>query len=273
MSSKEDNTQFAGFWSRFIAFNIDLTIFTLPICLLGTLIILFCSYQNINLPFNYNIFLLLLPLIYLGYFTASNSNTKQATFGKVACNIYVSQINKSKISHKSSFFRTIVVFIVFIPNLLDTFLTVSPYITWVVFVVVAFCFGMAGFTKNKTAFHDLIFKTRVHRGTPNQIQTDKTTEAPHFVILSLFLFTFSSFLPLFTTKDKSLLFFVFSSIYTFLLVSYLSYIKNRNFEKHQIYSFKASKPFIKKYAVIVTPSLILIALNYMAIFLIQTKTS
>ena len=162
-------SQYAGFWIRFVAYLIDALIVGIPL----TIIVLICVFafgafgglaalHNIpNNPDPEQVQTQLIPMItaligayalfFLGaiiicwlYFALMESSERQATFGKAALNLRVSDANGNRLSfgHASGrYFAKIVT------NL------VPLAIGWI----------MAGFTAKKQALHDFIAGTIVTR--------------------------------------------------------------------------------------------------------------
>jgi uncharacterized RDD family membrane protein YckC len=95
-------------------------------------------------------------LITLLYYTFMESSRKQATLGKIAQNIIVTDINGERISISKAFIRNISKIISAIPLL--------------------FGFIMAEFTKNKQALHDLIARTLVIKLDKNTLPSEITCE-------------------------------------------------------------------------------------------------
>lgn len=150
------NQDFAGFWIRLIASIIDIII-TLPffaalVYLFGTSEYMaikidedFYSYAAVATTSKANhlvdAFCWIIAVCYSVFFISSK---KQATIGKRICNIYVATKDGQKLSKSRAFAR-------FITS---------------IFSILFFGLGflMIAFTKEKTAFHDLICGTRVFLG-------------------------------------------------------------------------------------------------------------
>jgi uncharacterized RDD family membrane protein YckC len=127
--------RYAGFWLRFWASILDNIILLIPDTLLYYLVIFptfFSEDDNSGLTEYYIISI----LIYWVYFAIFESSAKQATLGKMALKIKVTDLNGNRISfgkatgrHFSKFFSAIIIGIGFL---------------------------MAGFTEKKQALHDMI---------------------------------------------------------------------------------------------------------------------
>jgi uncharacterized RDD family membrane protein YckC len=121
--------KFAGFWVRFLAFLID------------TFILLIIVQLPLFLIFGRNMADVLTPFFDILYFSIYESSSQQATPGKLALGLRVVDDQGNRIS----FVRA-----------------VARYLCKIVSAIILF-FGyfMAGWTKEKTALHDLMVSTRV----------------------------------------------------------------------------------------------------------------
>ncbi len=184
MNSSYETPTYAGFWIRVLAFQIDISIIVLPICLIGTMSIVLLAW--LNLPFHFpaksyiSIFLVVLP----AYFIYSTMSFAQASLGKRACNIFVGNaLDKSPITIFQTIGRLVFISLVFLPKLLSKLNSSAntsqnlTFLIWALFILFSFLLFMSALTREKTAFHDLIFKTRVFRGVPKKIKVILTLTA------------------------------------------------------------------------------------------------
>lgn len=111
---------YAGFWTRFIAALIDLII-----------LLLFGAITDYRFGF----------ILHWLYFALLESSSKQATLGKMAIGIIVTDLNNNRISFGKATIRHF-----------------SKILSLVIFFI---GFFMAGFTKKKQALHDIIADTLV----------------------------------------------------------------------------------------------------------------
>ena len=170
---KVENTQYAGFWLRFIAMIIDYFVvqflqafvvipfvfifglgFVLPIGLEE----LNHSYPGFdwesellrNLPYIINgIFTLILltSLMSILYFSIMESSKHQATLGKIALGLKVTDMDGNRLDFIKAFLRNL-------GKILSSMIMNVGYI-------------MAGITPKKQALHDILANTLVVRSQPN----------------------------------------------------------------------------------------------------------
>jgi uncharacterized RDD family membrane protein YckC/Tfp pilus assembly major pilin PilA len=124
------NPTFAGFWRRAAAFLVDSLILVIPQTLLN---IAFAP--NTTVPFLINI------VIALAYFAGFHSSAKQATPGKMAFGIKVTDDAGQRISIGRAVGRY--------------------FATWLSALILGIGYFMAGFTERKRALHDMVCKTLV----------------------------------------------------------------------------------------------------------------
>lgn len=148
---KEVPIYYAGFWRRFAALlldNIILTIGGIIILVFFVIMIAFLGAMGTDLPtiqaiargFGYILALNLIILHWL-YFTLFESSSKQATLGKMALGIVVTDLNGNRISFGRANVRYW-----------------AKSISWIILLI---GFIMAGFTQKKQALHDIIAGTLV----------------------------------------------------------------------------------------------------------------
>ena len=149
---------YAGFWVRFFAGLLDAVFLFVPFLILSFLLgtknyqSVFFTSDNLRYSFfsasSSNQLLELikygLNIAYIGYFLSSK---KQATIGKSLMGIYVGNCDGSGLNLKKSIMRA-----------LASILTCATFGIGFLLVI---------FTKEKTALHDIICKTRVFYGKKN----------------------------------------------------------------------------------------------------------
>jgi uncharacterized RDD family membrane protein YckC len=126
------SVHYAGFWVRFEALIIDLIICA-PACIVLTIVIQSSAPENI-IPFYLSQFFS--GLIIILYFTMMECSPMQATFGKKAMRILVTDMEGRRISFLQSMAR----------NLMKIISLSFFYIGFI----------MAAFTEKKQALHDLV---------------------------------------------------------------------------------------------------------------------
>ena len=126
--------EYAGFWLRFVAYLIDAILVS---------IVSFLIYGTIGGGFlEPNIFArLLAAVISIGYFVYLESSDKQATIGKQAMGIIVTDMEGNRISVGQAFGR-------YFAKIISAIILLIGFI-------------MAGFTDKKQALHDMIAGTLV----------------------------------------------------------------------------------------------------------------
>lgn len=126
--------EYAGFWLRFVAYIIDAIIVMIPTYLI---------YGTIGGSFiEPNIFARLIGVVIaVGYFVYLESSEKQATFGKQAMGIVVTDLHGNRISVANALGR-------YFAKILSALILLIGFI-------------MAGFTEKKQALHDMIASTLV----------------------------------------------------------------------------------------------------------------
>jgi len=134
------NPIYAGFWRRAAAFLVDSVLLAIPQTALN---IVFAP--NTTLPLVINI------LIGLAYFALLHSSARQATVGKMAFGIKVTDLQGERISLAHAAGRY--------------------FATWLSTLIIGLGFVMAAFTGRKQALHDMICKTLVVNrvAAPNEI--------------------------------------------------------------------------------------------------------
>jgi uncharacterized RDD family membrane protein YckC len=126
--------EYAGFWLRFVAYIIDAIIILIPTYLL---------YGTIGGSFiEPNILARIIGVVVgVGYFVYLESSEKQATFGKQAMGIIVTDMDGQRISMGQAFGR-------YFAKIISAIILLIGFI-------------MAGFTDKKQALHDMIAGTLV----------------------------------------------------------------------------------------------------------------
>lgn len=128
---------YAGFWRRFAAIIIDGLVVGIPLAI----ILAPFGGNNFSSGGGYTGFGLLRSLIYLAYFALMESSSYQATLGKMALGIKVTDINGSKLTFARALGRN-----------------AAKYISAIICLI---GFIIAAFTERKQALHDLIASTLV----------------------------------------------------------------------------------------------------------------
>ena len=118
----------AGFWRRMAAFILDSLLLAVPQTIL-------------NVAIGGNVALLLNIVIAAGYFAGMHSSAKQATVGKMAFGIKVTDMQGARISVGRAIGRY--------------------FATWLSALILGIGYFMAAFTDRKQALHDLVCKTLV----------------------------------------------------------------------------------------------------------------
>ncbi|BCS99026.1 hypothetical protein DSLASN_46580 [Desulfoluna limicola] len=281
MNSSYETPKYAGFWIRALAFQIDISIIALPICLIGTMSIVLLAFLNLPFHFPVKIFILMFLVILPVYFVSSTMSSGQATLGKRTCNIYVGNaLDKSPISFIQTIGRLAFVSLLFVPKFLSK---LNPsantsqnliFLIWALFILFSFLLFMSALTREKTAFHDLIFKTRVFRGVPEKNKSDFDANChPQYILFPMLLAFYSIVLPIFTTTSKSLVLLILTLLYSILFFIFLFYYKRRNNRIYEKFSFFKTLPYIKQFLLYLSPAILLVMLNYGLIFYIKLQMS
>ncbi len=126
---------YAGFWRRFAALLVDSLVIGVPMGLVFTFVL------ELEVGADEPLAELLIAVVALVYFAALESSPKQATIGKMALGIYVTNERGERISFLRALGR----------NLAKNLSGVILYIGFI----------MAAFTARKQALHDKITKTLV----------------------------------------------------------------------------------------------------------------
>ncbi len=281
MNSSYETPKYAGFWIRAFAFQIDLSIIALPICLIGTMSMLLLNCLNVPFHFPVKIFILMFLVILPAYFVYSTMSSGQATLGKRACNIYVGNaLDKSQITFSQTIGRLAFISLMFVPKFLSKLNSSTNtsqnliFLIWVLFILFSCLLFMSALTREKTAFHDLIFKTRVFRGVPKKNNSDFDTNChPQYILFPLLLVFYSTVLPIFTTTSKSLVLLIFTLLYSIFFSIFLIYYKRTNQQIYEKYSFFKTLPYIKQFLLYLSPAILLVILNYSLIFYIKLQMS
>jgi uncharacterized RDD family membrane protein YckC len=142
--------QFAGFWRRFGAFLVDAVVLNVVMIAIGFVLPVYDTMEldkdesNLGLAFNFQYNALgTLVIILLGwlYFALMESSARQATLGKMALSLAVTDLEGERIGFGRASARYF-----------------AKFLSWITLLV---GFFMAGFTRRKQALHDIIAKTLV----------------------------------------------------------------------------------------------------------------
>jgi uncharacterized RDD family membrane protein YckC len=253
---ESSEVEYAGFWIRSLAMAVDLAIFVIPFVLISTSSVVLAMMYD--LPGKYfskgytYVYLAILYLIVLPcYFIARHIGEKQATIGKEVCGIYV--VNKSdhtKINACQAFGRYI--FAVLLPPL-TKFCNLALYI-------MSYCsLFMAGLAPQKTALHDIIFKTRVVKAIP-RLQGSKSLKS-YYMTFTILLLILGAVMSLFSLK-KAFFLAVVITIYIILLSLSLLFYKFKKPDIYMNYQFLESLKVQKPLFISLAPSVICLTLTY-----------
>lgn len=142
--------QYAGFWRRFGAFVVDAIIINVAMIAIGLVLPVYDAVDfgaeadtiGVAFDFQYNT-LGLLVIILLGwlYFAAMESSARQATLGKMALKLAVTDLEGERIGFGRATGRYF-----------------AKFLSWLTLLV---GFFMAGFTQRKQGLHDILAKTLV----------------------------------------------------------------------------------------------------------------
>jgi uncharacterized RDD family membrane protein YckC len=155
MSSDADEilarVEYAGFWRRFVAYVIDSILIGVVIGILAAIL----SGSDTGVALTY----LIGALGGLVYYAAMESSAYQATVGKIALGIQVTDLEGNRVSFLRALGR----------NLAKILSAIILYIGFI----------MAAFTARKQALHDMIASTLVvKKGTAAPAPPDTTTAPP-----------------------------------------------------------------------------------------------
>ncbi|HVL51437.1 MAG TPA: RDD family protein [Actinomycetota bacterium] len=137
----EGAVQYAGFWARFGALLIDSLLLGIVGAILGTIIGVVLGTAGATETAIRNLSSLLGFLLGIAYYVGMESSTRQATFGKLALGLKVTDMAGARITMGTAAIRYVGRFL-------------SALILFIGFIMVAF-------TPRKQALHDMIAKTLV----------------------------------------------------------------------------------------------------------------
>ena len=183
-NATEKKVEYAGFWLRFVAALLDGIILCVPAAIIqiifgigffsrffkhaqNTAFLDSASYVKI-----YLITTMIQVMIQFFYYTFMESSHRQATIGKIALGIKVTDLRYERISYGRAAGRFFLKNIYFtLPTLLLTTVDpgTMPYIQVPLFLIgfVAYC--IAGWTTNKQALHDMFAGTYVIKKSPYEV--------------------------------------------------------------------------------------------------------
>jgi uncharacterized RDD family membrane protein YckC len=135
-----NESQYAGFWRRFAAYMIDSIVIVFALSLVQqylsyTLQVIYRDWDVVLRMMNYTVGFLSLPLAW-AYFSGMESSPLQATLGKLAVGIFVTDLQGQRVSFGRASGR-------FFGKILSA-------------IILYIGFLMAGFTAKKQALHDLM---------------------------------------------------------------------------------------------------------------------
>ena len=145
MSAPAAPVVYAGFWLRFVALFIDGVLLGIGGVILGVVIGIATQAQATAIA---TIVTLIYVVIAILYFPVMESSARQATWGKKAMGIIVTDYNGNRIGFGRAFGR-------FLSKIVSQLIFYIGYL-------------MAAFTERKQALHDIMAGTLVVKGTPSE---------------------------------------------------------------------------------------------------------
>ena len=140
--------QYAGFWRRFGAFVVDLIVVNVAMLAVGQVLPIYdeidFSHGDLSVFFNFQYNTLGVPIVILAawlYCALMESSSRQATLGKMALKLLVTDLEGERIGFGRASGRYFAKFLSLFTALIGFF--------------------MAGFTQRKQALHDIVAKTLV----------------------------------------------------------------------------------------------------------------
>lgn len=152
--------QYGGFWRRVVAYIIDaivMNIVAVPVLMMGGVDLMAEQATEPQMGTGFWIAYLLLIVINWLYFAVMESSGKQATLGKMALGMIVTDTNGAKISFGRATGR-------FFGKILSSLILLIGYI-------------MVAFTERKQGLHDMLAGTLVLKAKPGEAGVDPTTFA------------------------------------------------------------------------------------------------
>lgn len=148
--------QYGGFWIRFVAYIIDTIVLIIVGSILGIVFGVGAMGMNVDpvepLGAGYWAYNLASLLIGIGYFAGMESSSWQATLGKKAVGLVVTDANGQRISLLRGIGR-------YFAKILSALILLIGFI-------------MVAFTERKQGLHDMIASTLVLKGEPGMVGTD-----------------------------------------------------------------------------------------------------
>ena len=160
----QPHVEYAGFWLRFVAYIIDGIVLIIPSMIINTAFHVNSMFDfstghfRMNPNFdkgNYLIANLFIIAITWMYYAVMESSAKQATLGKLALKLKVTDMDGGRISFGNATGR-------YFAKIISGLILCIGYM-------------MAGWTDKKQALHDSMANTLVIKANPNQIFYDNTT--------------------------------------------------------------------------------------------------
>jgi len=145
--------EYGGFWRRVGAYIIDAIVVSIAITVIGSIFGIGTSntqVDDLSAAFSYNAddapSMIMSLVIGVGYFAGMESSAWQATLGKKALGMVVTDLHGNRISFARALGR-------YLAKILSGLILLIGYI-------------MVAFTERKQGLHDMIAGTLVHKGQP-----------------------------------------------------------------------------------------------------------
>ena len=144
--------EYGGFWRRFVAYIIDAIILNIAGAILGAIFGFGVGAAGGTAEDGGLVGGIVGLVLFFGYYAFMESSAKQATVGKMALGMIVTDENGGRLSFGRALGRTA-------GKILSSLILLIGFI-------------MAGFTERKQALHDMIASTLVVKGSPGTVGTD-----------------------------------------------------------------------------------------------------
>ncbi len=280
LTEKED--KYAGLWIRALALLIDCTIVLYPIMLSFVFLVLLSNLLNTTLPiFSPNLKPLFLLVIYVlilpTYFVVSNTSKYQGTFGKRICNIFIGKsVDKSCITFLPALGRYLFLGLLFIgANSIEFVHKHFPgtqiwVYLYLFFIAIILSNALVAITSQKTALHDIIFRTRVFINLSTVGDSCEKETKSHHILFTILLILWGAFFQLFNIKT-AIIIWCFSLLYLVLVMFALVYYKYTNINIYDKYSPINAIKKVKLFFIALIPSFVTLVLVYGVVFYVKLK--